>query len=104
MNLKDTIQADRHIFINPDEFGETFEVSMRSGSYPSVRGVFRWIEDSGHTADGVYISEAELHYMNEDMPRPVNNQLLQIDDQRYVVQAVEDRAGLVSIRLKTHGS
>lgn len=109
MNLKDTIAADVDaVFFSLDEFADSLTVTAGPDSY-EITGMFETIEDSGHTADGVYISEAYLHYKSGDMPRPVNNQLIRISgpdhiDQRYIVITVEDRAGVVAIRLKNYDS
>lgn len=96
------------VFFTLDEFADSIAITAGPETY-EITGMFETIEDSGHTADGVYLSEAYLHYKSGDMPRPVNNQLLKIaspglGDQRYIVVTVEDRAGVVAIRLKNYGS
>ncbi len=106
MSLHDQIVTDdRDIFIDLDDFAEWHDVN---GS--QCRAVLQEISTSGKLTESanpdydLYGTTVELHCRTEDLDEiPVSGQgLFMVDDKPFIVDAVDENMGILTIRLKAN--
>lgn len=96
-NFKNAVEKDvKAVFINPDEFAD----------YHSLNGnQVRCIVDTdvtdaykGGNIDGVFVNTLTIFVATEDIePRPVEGELLELDEKTYFVRKVGFEDGIYSI-------
>jgi hypothetical protein len=104
--LKEQIAAERHVFLNPKEFGDEMLVDGVPclGCWDEEDGqiIRQYFGSSMEDALGVFTVERVLFMMRADgaaMETPVPEQELDIDGVRWMVRDAKPDGGIVEINL-----
>jgi len=104
--FKDSLKADvKGVFLNCDEFSDSHLVNGKE----IVCQVDTDVIDpkTGSVAEplyGVFLNTVTLYVSADDLDRPVEGQLLHLDDQTYAVRKVKDEMGIYVITLEANDS
>lgn len=104
--FKDTVKADvKNVFLNADEFSDRHKID-------GVEIVCQIDTDVIDPKDGsisqplygVFANTITLYVSSEAMKKPVEGQVLRIDDRRLSVRQVKDEMGIYVITLEENDS
>lgn len=104
--FKDSLKADvKGVFLNCDEFSDSHLVNGKEIICQVDTDVID--PKTGSVAApfyGVFLNTVTLYVASEDMDRPVEGQLLHLDDQTFVVRQVKDEVGIFVIVMEANDS
>lgn len=104
--FKDSVRQDvKRVFLNADEFSDRHRVNGKelicqvdSNTVDSLDGTV------SNPLYGVFLNTINLYVDSNDMERPVEDQLVRLDDRIYVVRKVKEEMGVYVITLEENDS
>lgn len=99
-NFKDAVKRDIHsVFINVDEFADTHAINGRQVKCVVDTDVTDEATGKGSvTFEGVFVNMLTIYVATADLEfRPVEGELLDLDDETYIVRKVSDEYGVLVI-------
>jgi hypothetical protein len=107
MGLKDIIQQDIGVFLNPDEFGEPHNINGTIYTVvvddDAAERRPRQPIDLYNAANGVYVGRITIYMRAADLNyRPVIGQRWTVDDEPYYIRDFRESAGILWVELEAY--
>ncbi|MGN0885798.1 MAG: hypothetical protein ACI4RT_02245 [Candidatus Spyradenecus sp.] len=99
--FKEAVKQDvKSVFVNLDEFADRHALNGETVSCIVDEDL---TEGANTTYEGVFLNTVKIYVATEDLPaRPVEGELLYLDEEVYLVRKVSDEAGVLVITAEAH--
>jgi hypothetical protein len=102
--FKDAVATDvKAVFLNADEFSDYHEINGERVLCQIDKNMIGEASDTqSHPLEGVFVNTLTIYVDSNDIEKPVEGQLLSVDDSMHIVRSVRDEMGVLVIVAEAH--